>query len=162
MEKKILTKECQNCGKIFEKLKSSSMRYWETVKFCSIKCSGTLIKKGEPLPEHIKVGAREKYKKQTEQKQQGVLNNNWKGGLSWPFLKRCALDRDNYTCQSCGHNEPEIMEVDHIKPKSKFPELKLDINNLITLCPNCHRRKTNRDMRESGQNPKLQLLTQGF
>ncbi len=41
--------------------------------------------------------------------------------------------------------EPEIMTADHILPKSMYPELKFELNNLITLCPNCHARKTIRE-----------------
>lgn len=76
----------------------------------------------------------------------GKKNANWKGGkIKW--LKKCAKIRDSYTCKECGWNEPEIMEVDHIKMKCEFPDLYESLDNLITLCPNCHRRKTNRDLR---------------
>lgn len=76
----------------------------------------------------------------------GLESPNYKDGHT--ITRKQILHRDNYTCQVCGFREPEIMEVDHIKPKSKFPELKYELNNLITLCPNCHRRKTNRDLKE--------------
>ena len=75
------------------------------------------------------------------------MSPNWKGG-NWGYKKVEAKTRDDYTCQICGLRDPEIMEVDHIKPKIKYPELALEINNLITLCPNCHRRKTNRELRQ--------------
>lgn len=71
-------------------------------------------------------------------------NGNWSGG-SKRTMANYVLTRDDYVCQVCGHREPEIMEVDHIKPKSVYPEFALDMNNLVTLCPNCHRRKTNRE-----------------
>lgn len=61
------------------------------------------------------------------------------------YCRREAKLRDDHTCQICGHREPEIMEVDHIKPKSEFPELRFVLENLVTLCPNCHRRKTIRE-----------------
>ena len=68
------------------------------------------------------------------------------------WRKKCVADakdkakiRDNYVCQICGLREPEIMEIHHIKPKSKFPELMNDLENMITLCPNCHRRKSVRE-----------------
>lgn len=70
----------------------------------------------------------------------GVKNRFWKGG-SFVYWKREVLKRDNFTCRICGIRDPEIMEVDHILEKYKggknFPE------NLQTICPNCHRRKTN-------------------
>ena len=71
-------------------------------------------------------------------------NHQWKGGnrLYWT---RKALERDNYTCQQCGYREDEIMQIDHILPVKMYPDLKCDINNLQTLCPNCHFRKTLKD-----------------
>lgn len=66
-------------------------------------------------------------------------------GKGQHYLRRLALIRDNYTCQICGLKDAEIMEVDHIKQKAIYKDLLTDIENLITLCPNCHRRKTIRN-----------------
>lgn len=71
-------------------------------------------------------------------------NPSWAGGAD-KYWQRQALIRDDYTCRICGHREPEIMEVDHIIPRSVAPELTHEMNNLVTLCPNDHRRKTNRE-----------------
>ena len=79
-------------------------------------------------------------------KKTGKLPHNWKGGIA--TVKERARIRDNYTCQICGLREPEIMEVDHILPKSRFKNKEFELENLITLCPNCHRRKTNRDKKQ--------------
>lgn len=73
-------------------------------------------------------------------------NPSWKGG-HWKYWKTQALVRDEYICQICGFSERDIMEVDHIKQKSKYPELALSLDNLVTLCPNCHRRKTIRELK---------------
>jgi 5-methylcytosine-specific restriction endonuclease McrA len=37
------------------------------------------------------------------------------------------------------------MHVDHILPRSKFPELELDIDNLQVLCEECNLAKSNID-----------------
>lgn len=74
----------------------------------------------------------------------GEKHPQWGGG-TWNYWKKQALIRDDYICQICGFREPEIMVVDHIKPKSLYPDLKFEMNNLITLCPNCHMRKTQRE-----------------
>lgn len=79
----------------------------------------------------------------------GPLSYTWKGGISWPWLKNLALARDNYTCQLCGYSDSEILQVDHIQPKCKYPELSKEINNLMTLCPNCHARKTIRERKNN-------------
>jgi hypothetical protein len=73
-------------------------------------------------------------------------NFNWKGGtMKW--ARKQTKIRDNYTCQICGLRDIEIMEVDHIKPKCDYPEIMHSLDNLITICPNCHRRKTNRELK---------------
>lgn len=157
VENTTLTKICEKCKTEFKKLRSTSMRVWGMQRFCSLACSGTLIKKGFPLPEHIHKAIIESVVKQRKQMMKGEINPNWRGGKSYAFKKKVALLRDNYSCLMCGHREPAIMEVDHIKPKCQFPELALEMSNLVTLCPNCHRRKSNREMIERGQNPSKQV-----
>ncbi len=85
-----------------------------------------------------------------------IENNPNKGGNTSPlweggkigYNSKQVLLRENYTCQKCGLRDIEIMEVDHILPKSIYPELYSDINNLQVLCPNCHRRKTLKDRKD--------------
>ena len=67
------------------------------------------------------------------------------GKLSVPFLNRQAKIRDDYTCQVCGLRDIEIISVDHIMPKSIYPQFLKVLENLMCLCPNCHARKTLRD-----------------
>ena len=156
-ENKTLTKICLECKEEFEKLYSTSKKVFSTQKYCSLKCSGTLIKKGEPLPSNILLGMRSSLQNQRLHMMGGERNTNWRGGKSYAFKKKTVLVRDNWTCVMCGHREQAIMEVDHIKPKCDFPELALEMSNLVTLCPNCHRRKSNREMIERGQNPSKQI-----
>lgn len=55
---------------------------------------------------------------------------------SYKRWKIMVLERDDYRCVKCYNNEK--IEVDHIKPFSKFPALRLDLNNGRTLCHQCH------------------------
>jgi hypothetical protein len=75
----------------------------------------------------------------------GELHPRWKGG-KWIYWRKQALIRDDYTCRTCGLRDIEIMDVDHIDPKrdstGRFKLENHDINNLQTLCPNCHKRKS--------------------
>lgn len=68
-----------------------------------------------------------------------------RGKYTW--LKKQCKERDDYTCQVCGLRDPEIMEVDHILKRCERPDLMNELSNLVTLCPNCHRRKTNREIK---------------
>ena len=77
------------------------------------------------------------------------------------FRKEAKI-RDNYTCQDCGLYEPEIMEVDHIKPKYKYPELRNELANLVTLCPNCHKRKTVRNKENNSWYKRSKIKTQKY
>lgn len=69
-------------------------------------------------------------------------------GTNLAYYKNKVKIRDDYTCQICEFRDIEIMQVDHILPVSKFPDLKLNMDNMRVLCPNCHARKTIREKRK--------------
>jgi 5-methylcytosine-specific restriction endonuclease McrA len=58
----------------------------------------------------------------------------------WPALRQAVLRRDGFRCRCCGARGR--LEVDHIKPVRHAPELAFEIDNLQSLCPSCHSRKT--------------------
>lgn len=64
---------------------------------------------------------------------------SWK----WKKLRFHALKRYGPKCMLCGSEERIV--VDHIKPRSKFPELELDPENLQVLCNDCNMGKSNDD-----------------
>lgn len=78
----------------------------------------------------------------------------WKGG-TWLYWRKKVLIRDNYTCQICKLYDPEVMQVDHITAKSilkkKGIAVTYDMNNLWTLCANCHARKTSQDRKHGAK-----------
>ena len=63
----------------------------------------------------------------------------------WLELRYKAIVKHGKTCQCCGSKKTPI-HVDHIKPRSKFPDLELDINNLQILCEDCNIGKSNKDV----------------
>lgn len=150
----IQVKPCKNCGELFEKTPQYSQKRWGERMYCSIQCSKTLLSKGK-LPDHVYAGLLKFHEDRFQNLARGERHYKWKGGVSWGFLRRMACERDDYTCQECGHREPAIMEVDHIKRKADYPELAKDLDNLMTLCPNCHRRKTNHEIGKSILKPSI-------
>lgn len=82
--------------------------------------------------------------------QSGSKNGNWKGGIT-PFnrairesfetrnWRKSVFERDDYTCVLC-KKRGVVLNADHIKPFSLYPELRFEINNGRTLCVECHRK----------------------
>ena len=81
-------------------------------------------------------------------KYRGEKHPHWQGGKN-AYQKKQAKKRDNYRCQKCDFYNEEFkgsaVDVDHILSKRKYPELKDNLDNLMTLCPNCHRLKSLRE-----------------
>ena len=48
-----------------------------------------------------------------------------------------AKKRDEHTCQRCGSTKGK-MHGHHVKQRSKHPDLATDLDNIITLCVDCH------------------------
>lgn len=63
-------------------------------------------------------------------------------GLNWSHQRDQARQRDHYRCQICG--APERGKAHHVHHKIPFrtfalPEKANQLDNLVTLCPSCHR-----------------------
>ena len=117
---------CQICGKEFY-VKQSVMKFRKVI-FCSIKCYG----------------------KQISQNQIGKNNPMWRGGITpinykirnsieYKIWRKSIFKRDNFVCQKCGQIGGKL-EAHHIKSFSKYPELRFEIFNGITLCEKCHKK----------------------
>ena len=74
----------------------------------------------------------------------GLWNNNQNDyGPQWPRIRKLVRARDQFTCQACGRKEDsKAHHVHHIVPFRNFvnPQAANQLDNLITLCPDCHRR----------------------
>ena len=56
--------------------------------------------------------------------------------VSW---RTKVFERDKYTCVICGQVGGEL-NAHHIRPFKDYPELRLDLDNGVTLCKACHKR----------------------
>jgi len=86
-------------------------------------------------------------KKMRQSARRGILNNLWRGGISFePYtinwtqtLKRSIRERDKYTCQICGNLQGDwVFDIHHID----YDKKNCNPENLIMLCRPCHA-KTN-------------------
>lgn len=60
-------------------------------------------------------------------------------GRSYKLFRARMLERDKYTCRDCGYVGLEL-NLEHIKPRSIYPELTYDESNVATLCIPCHKK----------------------
>jgi len=65
-------------------------------------------------------------------------------GRRWAALRVAILRRDRHTCRACGAHG--LLEIDHVEPVSRAPELRFDPANLQALCRACHVAKTNAEL----------------
>lgn len=73
---------------------------------------------------------------------------NYKGGISngnrvirnsykMQYWRVNVFEHDQYTCRDCGKVGGEL-NAHHIKEFAKYPELRFEIDNGLTLCKTCH------------------------
>ena len=91
-----------------------------------VQCNecGILLRSGEnsPLWNGGKTSKKEKIRKSSDY-------TKWRNSV---------FEKDNYTCQCCGDNSGGNLQAHHKFNFSEYPELRLDVNNGITLCKKCH------------------------
>lgn len=63
----------------------------------------------------------------------------------WLILRAKAFELYGNQCACCGITPAQgaIMHVDHIKPRSLYPKLELELENLQILCEQCNKGKSN-------------------
>ncbi len=91
--------------------------------------------------------SKEKKKDRKAKRDAFIGSENFYTCKQWRELRAKALEKYECQCMMCGRspkNDRVVLHVDHIKPKSKFPELALDINNLQILCACCNVGKSNK------------------
>ena len=153
---------CKTCNKEFKCNKASETRI---PKYCSRKCYAkreiTIDTRNKMSKAKLGKKVWNKGIKMWEGKEhpRGTLGMKfpeksgeksifWKGGVSsenelarkspeYKMWRTSVFTRDNYTCVHCGKKGGRL-QADHIKPFSKYKELRFDLNNGRTLCVQCH------------------------
>lgn len=74
------------------------------------------------------------------------IDEDFYSSQAWRKARYEALRKSNGACQLCGQPPGRhALQVDHIRPRSKFPQFALDPDNLQVLCRDCNFGKSNTD-----------------
>lgn len=86
-----------------------------------------------------------------------IENKEIRKSIEGRLWRGTVFERDGYLCQmpECDKQERYI-EAHHIKKFSKYPELRFDVNNGITLCKKCHSKTKTKE--ESYENLFKEIL----
>lgn len=88
-----------------------------------------------------------KHKKTRKRKKTYSSYKDFYSSKEWRKLRVRVLEKYGCKCMMCGRSPKVhgvVLHVDHIKPRSKYPELELDISNLQVLCEDDNLGKSNR------------------
>ena len=172
MINKLQIKNCKYCNKEIYKKSSESKTYWTSKEFCSMECNNkSRIGKKHSIEHKQKISKSMQCKQNSLGTKRSLefkqnLSNYWKdnpnhnhwvdgkgyerksirikemGRLEYRQWRLSVFKRDKYTCVLC-NRVGDKLHADHIKSYSKYPDLRLDINNGRTLCVECHRKTPN-------------------
>ena len=89
---------------------------------------------------------------------EGILLRPNDYGPNWQQQRQKVLQRDDYRCRTCGAAGSTHLHVHHIRPFREYGFISGEnenyrkankLDNLITLCPSCHRRAEERQQTRS-------------
>jgi len=124
----------------------------ETIKQTGNPVPGLLEMRLRELTEPVR-DKRAQKKKRDKRIKWAKRTGQWKPKKSfwqsaeWRELRYSILVERGARCECCGVTPKEgaVMNVDHIKPISKAPHLKLERTNLQVLCAKCNHGKGSHD-----------------
>ena len=65
---------------------------------------------------------------------------------AWLKCREAVMQRDHYLCVKCGAAGQEVHHKEWLKPENiNDPNITLNMDNLITLCKDCHHREHERN-----------------
>lgn len=87
-------------------------------------------------------------KRQRKQDRITPENIRLRHSFAYTEWRMAIYERDGYKCQCCNNVGGEL-NAHHILSWSKYPELRYDVNNGITLCRDCHFYKIHKFIRRA-------------
>ena len=89
----------------------------------------------------------EQTKKRKKRKMVASASGDFYRTREWVELRYRVLKAANGKCECCGASASNgvSLHVDHIKPRSLYPELALEFSNMQVLCEPCNMGKSNKD-----------------
>jgi len=105
---------------------------------------GEIIAFIKPTERHVRQMVE---KEDTALRLEGIDPRKFYKSAAWRKVRYQVLKRDNGKCCLCGRSARDgvVLNVDHIKPLRKYWSLRLDPDNLQTLCAACNHGKGNWD-----------------
>lgn len=133
--------DCIECG---THIGSNAASSW-----CSPACRKFSLKKEqESFASKSRTKRVSKRQRQIQAKQNKLKiktnNNQFYSSPAWLSLRYETIKKHDRKCMVCFRTNIEL-HVDHIKPRSKHPELSLVAENLQILCRECNLGKGNKD-----------------
>jgi|TARA_Y100000310_G_C20678911_1_gene814720 hypothetical protein len=126
-------------------------RFYDTVP---LKVNGPLAKHRQEMDEKFNG---------IEAPKQRTPSETFYNSDRWKQLRYQTLLKNDGQCELCGRGKHDgvVLHVDHIKPRSKHPDLEWAASNLQVLCGQCNIGKSNlddRDWRKPEDEPRLSVV----
>lgn len=167
---KFCSKECYWESLKGNKLNYKEELHKEEKVFCACGC-GTLIPKRDKkfrlrkyVNGHAQIGRKKEFSAEWIEKltkaniikgklHRGENHWNWKGGITpenhklrqtkeYKKWRLAVYARDYYTCQDCDtHCTSKTIVAHHLKSFNDYIELRFEVDNGITLCRKCHKKR---------------------
>ncbi len=89
--------------------------------------------------EILRIAQKKRWAKHFEEHGRKETKPNLRGLAKYSHWRLQVHERDGFTCQQCGSIGGKI-EAHHVLAYAKYPELRYDVDNGVTLCRKCHQK----------------------